>query len=159
MKYSNHTGRELELMLAGTKPLAKFYAEISELPEESFIPEEAFAAHVESGRFVRREMIVEGPFVESLGRPAKLKYVFFALATQAWRIDAMIVLQESFRKSNCWWNEALERIEGTLLGYTDEENDAWCKSSKLLQDLRTRSGEGHDAQQTAARDRVKKRGA
>jgi hypothetical protein len=57
---STHTGRELELMLAGDKPLAMFCAEISELPEELFIPEAAFAVHVKSGRFVRRELIVEG---------------------------------------------------------------------------------------------------
>jgi hypothetical protein len=98
--------------------------------------------------------------VEKLGRNELLKHVFFAQASEAWRIDAMIMLKESFRKSNCSWNEALERIEGTLLGYSEEEKDAWCKSSKLLQELRARSNErGSSAQQAAARDRVNKRGA
>ena len=41
-----HTGRELQLMLEGRKPLAMFYAGTDELPWEELIPEHAFAPHV-----------------------------------------------------------------------------------------------------------------
>ena len=121
-----HTGRELPLMLGGTKPLAMFYAEISELPNESLIPEQSFSPYVGTGQFVRGETTLQSGFAESLGRNAQIKYVFFAHAAETWRISAIILLKESFLKSRCQWNEALERIEGTLLGYSDEEISARC---------------------------------
>jgi hypothetical protein len=128
---ANHTGRELSLMLSGGKPLAMFHAEVSELPDEGFIPEEAFRPHVLTGRFVRDEAILESDYAESLGRTALIKYVLFAPIAEAWRIPAMRLLKESFRKSRCRWNDALERIEGTLLGYTDEEMTAWISQQTL----------------------------
>ncbi len=128
---ANHSGRELSLMLSGSKPLAMFYAELSELPDEDFIPEEAFRAHVLAGRFVREEFILEAGYAESLGRTALIKYVLFAQSSEAWRIPAMRLLKESFRKARCPWNDALERIEGTLLGYTDEEMTAWISHQTL----------------------------
>jgi len=44
LKAANHTNRELELMLAGKKPLAWFYDEISVLPHEKIIPEARFSS-------------------------------------------------------------------------------------------------------------------
>ena len=128
---ANHTGRELLLMLSGAKPLAMFYAEVSELPDEDFIPEEAFRPHIITGQFVREEFTLEGEYAESLGRAALIKYVLFAQSAEAWRLPAMRLLKESFRKSGCRWNEALERIEGTLLGYTDDEITAWINHQTL----------------------------
>ena len=113
---ANHTGRELALMLSGKKPLAMFYAEISELPDESLIPDGAFAPYVTSGQFVRGEITLESGYSVSLGRNAQIRYVFFAPAAEAWRITATSLLRESFAKSHCPWNEALERMEGRLLG-------------------------------------------
>ena len=122
---ANHTGRELGLMLRGRKPFAMFYAEVSELPDERFIPEAAFEPHVRSGLFTRDETIVEDARVHpKLGRKARCKYVFFASREEAWRIPAMTLLLHAREKGG--WNETCERIECTLLGYTDEETDAWC---------------------------------
>lgn len=129
---SNHTGRELSLMLAGRKPLAMFFVEISELPNEVLVPERAFAEHIESGRFVRGEITLESGYSITLGRNAHIRYVFYALSSEAWRIAAMSLLRESFAKSKCPWNESLERIEGTLLGYSDEEITARCIAMGLL---------------------------
>jgi hypothetical protein len=140
LKASNHTGRELALMLAGKKPLAMFYAEVSELPWEELIPEEAFSPYVQEGRFVRVETDYPGGYVEALGREARFRYVFFALAEEAWRIRAMMLLKQSFQESNCRWNEALERMECSLLGYSKEETDAWCEASPIL-----KSGNGPDS--------------
>ena len=82
---ANHTGRELALMRSGKKPLAMFYAEIAELPNEVLIPELAFAAHVATGEIVRAEITLESGYSALLGRNAHIRYVFFALAPQAWR--------------------------------------------------------------------------
>ena len=75
---TNHTNRELELMTTGQKPLAMFYAELSELPDERLIPEETFEPFVKSGQFVRYEAEVQSGFHEGLQRALTLKYVFFA---------------------------------------------------------------------------------
>jgi hypothetical protein len=99
---ANHTNRELELMLAGKKPLAMFYAEISELPDEELIPEQKFSPYVTSNRFVRSEIVFSGSFSSKLGRKMQIKYVFFALHTEAWRINAMLLLKEQHFKTNAW---------------------------------------------------------
>lgn len=135
---ANHTGRELSLMLSGRKPLAMFYAEISELPDEVLVPEQAFAEHVRAGTLVRAEITLESGYSSLLGRNARIRYVFFALAAEAWRIAAMSLLRESFAKSQCPWNESLERIEGTLLGYSDEEITERCIAMGLIRSETTR---------------------
>jgi hypothetical protein len=122
----NHTGRELPLMLESKKPLAMFYAEVSELPNDGLIPEQDFAPHVASGLFIRGETTVEAKYHLKLQRNVRIKYVFFALKAEDWRIEAMKLLLKESGKTG--WNETCERIEGSLLGYTDEENDAHCKS-------------------------------
>ena len=48
-----HTGRELELMLSGVKPLSMFYDDPNELPDERIIPELEFDTQVASGMFVK----------------------------------------------------------------------------------------------------------
>ena len=76
IKTANHTGRELELMLLGRKPLALFYEEIGFLPDEEIIPEVSFRPFVESGQFVRGEAMIEGDFHPKLGRNLVVHYVF-----------------------------------------------------------------------------------
>jgi hypothetical protein len=124
---ANHTGRELELMLAGKKPLAMFYADLGWLPDEEIIPEERFAPYVTTGEFVRSEIVYEDGYHPVWQRDIRTKYVFFALNAEAWRIPA-IILAKAVRKKVQSPNEALDRIEGALLGYTDEEVDAYCAS-------------------------------
>jgi hypothetical protein len=112
-------------MLEGRKPLAMFYAEVSELPDEELVPEERFTPFVNSGQFVRGEMIQEGQYHPRVGRNVRVKYIFFAHKAEAWRIEAMKLLRRASGKSG--WSETCERMEGSLLGYTDEENDAHCR--------------------------------
>jgi hypothetical protein len=123
---ANHTNRELELMTAGTKPLAMFYAEVSELPDERLVPERKFAQLVTSGQFVRGEVEIPGEFHEKLQRALRFKYVFFARTGEEWRIPAMEVLLRARVKGG--WNETCERVESALLGYTEAEIDAWCEA-------------------------------
>jgi hypothetical protein len=122
---ANHTGRELELMLAGKKPLAMFYAEVGELPHEELIPEEQFATYVSSGKFVRGETISEGAYHPIWKRNVKIKYVFFALKNEAWRIPAMMLVLTTQIKTAAP-DITIERLTGALLGYTEAEIEAWC---------------------------------
>lgn len=120
---SSHTGRELELMLSGRKPLARFSEVSSLLPWEEIIPEEAFAPHVQAGLIRREDIEVDAKDLS--GVPIKMKYVFYALQGHEWRIQLMIVLVRAL-SAGAGWNETCERVEGTLLGYTDDENDTHC---------------------------------
>lgn len=111
---ANHTHRELELMVAGRKPLAMFYAEVSELPDDRLIPESRFAPFVESGHFTRHETDIPGGFHSGLQRHLVIRHVFFAAKGEGWRIPAMeLLLRESIKGG---WNETCERVESSLLG-------------------------------------------
>lgn len=124
LSYELHTHNELALMLAGAKPLAMFYEDIALLPEEDFIPEEAFQSYVKSGRFIRAEEIFEGEYSERLKRNALIKYVLFAQPEEEWRINAMFLLIRELYITR-EWNETCERMQGYLLGYTKEQQDEW----------------------------------
>ena len=130
----NHTNRELELMLAGRKPLAIFFEEMSLLPDEEIIPEKRFLPYVANGTFTRGETVVSGPFSHKLNRNTQIKIVLFARAEEDWRINAMILLKQQHAKTMVW-NETCERIESALLGYSEEEIDAWCQKSFAKQAL------------------------
>lgn len=127
---ANHTNRELELMLGGKKPLSMFYAEVSELPDEQLVPEQRFAPYVAKGQFVRAEKVLPGPFSPKLGRETKLKFVLFATPNEQWRIPAMLMLKEQHAKTGAW-NDACERVECFLLGYSEEETNAWINRNSL----------------------------
>jgi hypothetical protein len=124
--YLVHTGYELFLMLEGVKPFAKFAVEYPAEPSE--FPEEAlFEPHVRSGKLIKRIMPDE-PFAKPIkalsGRIFEgLRQVFYARPGEEWRIDAhnLVVRQLAYGP----WNDTLERLEGSLLGYTDAENDWW----------------------------------
>jgi hypothetical protein len=113
-------------MLAGKKPLAMFCDEISVLPHEDIIPEGKFSPYLSNGLFVRGEETYTGEFHPGLNRRAQIKYVFFALAGEAWRIPAISLLLRVRYRMGSWHSEETERMESFLLGYTDEELDAWC---------------------------------
>ncbi|HMA16509.1 MAG TPA: hypothetical protein VKP12_17100, partial [Kiloniellaceae bacterium] len=65
-----HEGRELELMLAGTKPLAMFGDAVGSAQE---VPEDDFAPYVAEGRIVRREALYRP---RASGAPGR--FVYFA---------------------------------------------------------------------------------
>ena len=112
--YLLHTGVELELMLQGKKPLAAFCDALASSFDEAIIPEQAFAPHVDSGRFTKRVSIVGE-------QPNQLRRVLYALPREAWRIDAYLMMWNIAERSG--WNETLERMEGRLLGYEDWQCD------------------------------------
>lgn len=122
----SHDGRELELMLAGRKPLAVFHDTIFADAAEDEV-DRSFAGFVEQGRFVRHEdrdlwgdpQTVNGR--TALGARLRL----FALEDQKWRIDAYLLVAKAAKGQP--WSDALERLVGSLLGYTDEETQAWTE--------------------------------
>ena len=90
LPYKVHTNRELVMMLEGTKPLAVFSDSYpSTLPPFEVIPDDVFAPHVESGRFVSREVIVPP---KDPARDLPRRIVCYALPTERWRIDAYLLL-------------------------------------------------------------------
>jgi len=117
-----HTGRELELMLAGTKPLAMFYDDNGE-PDERVVPEQEFDAYVRSGLFVKGTRVFEAAIDPRTGRPVQVRYVLYALKAEAWRVNAMFLVKETLRKLRYRKgpDEAIERMTNNLLGYSDED--------------------------------------
>ena len=119
-KIGPHEGQELTLMLTKEKPLAMF-TEI--WPLESSIPEQEFSEHVKRGGIIMREV-----FEPALSPPrdapqAKVRRVLYALPTEAWRIDAMVMLCQVYHGRG--WDAGLERLTGRLLGYKDEDIEAF----------------------------------
>jgi len=112
-----HEDRELELMLAGTKPLAMFGDAVGSGYE---FPEADFAPYVADGTFVRREMIYR-PRRQSV----PVRYVYFARAGEAWRIDAMHKIHKGIFERGDGSSIETERRIGRLLGYAEPDIEVW----------------------------------
>jgi hypothetical protein len=125
LPYLVHTGRELELMLLGVKPLAVFYDSYPEEPCEEIIPENAFQPYVEAGSFEKREYIrfLDKPPPATHSHVKGNRYVIYSIPEERWRIDAYIEMKEQSRVLG--WSEEFERREGFLYGYEDWQTDAW----------------------------------
>ena len=127
LPYKIHTGRELALMLKGSKPLAYFSDTFPSASDVEVIPEKLFDPYVKQGRFVKRAHAISaddcGPELQRLGRGMRI--LMYALPNQRWRIDAMILLLHTAAK--CGWSEGFERIQGSLLGYEDLQNDIYIE--------------------------------
>ena len=114
-----HEGRELELMLAGKKPLAMFYEAVV-LPVSDFYPKEDFMPHVEAGTFIRRDEIYPSRHSDI---PAH--NVYYALAREAWRLEEIHQLQAGLFIDGKPWTAEDDRKIGQLLGYSESEIEAW----------------------------------
>lgn len=124
--YLVHTGYELLLMLDGVKPFAIFQVEFPAGPDD--FPQVAlFEPHVRSGLLVKRVMADEPfdtPIHAANGRTYDgMRKVFYARQGEEWRIDAHLLVWQQLAHGP--WNDTLERLEGSLLGYTDAQNDWW----------------------------------
>jgi len=109
-----HEGRELALMLAGTKPLAKFN---DDLPPEMEPPELSFDPHVDAGRFIKGEIVL--PFRRLPG--GTLRYYFYALPGEAWRMARMIEIMRALFIDRVPTTPELETEMGRLLGYDEAD--------------------------------------
>lgn len=118
--YQLHTNRELGMMLCGSKPLAVFSEVHGAFPEPVVRYLRLFDRHVETGRLVKRRHLEKARAPHS-GNTYELSVVLYAQPDEVWRIDAMIDL----RRNLGVWTAEHERTEGSLLGYTDWQNDRW----------------------------------
>jgi hypothetical protein len=121
--YQLHTNRELGMMLRREKPLAVFGDVDGAFPLLVLRYLRMFDRHVLFGTFAKREHR-ETIYVK--GTRHDLLVYLYALPEEAWRIDAMIELRH--RMSREPWTTEHERMEGMLLGYTDQQNDEWIAS-------------------------------
>lgn len=119
LPYRIHTNRELFLMLKGVKPLSIFVELLPSQQGLNLIPDQYFSSYVNEGLFCRREYWEQG----KAGQVARV--VYYAKPSEEWRIDAHILLRASAWKSG--WSECAERMEGSLLGYAEWENDAYIE--------------------------------
>ncbi len=113
-----HDDRELELMLAGKKPLALFYDTV---PECGVIPEREFAPHVDSGKMIKGERIFPSSEGSRTGSTPPVRVVFYALPEEVWRIDQAISLMEEVVFQRGRPHDEDDARLGRLLGYTGEE--------------------------------------
>jgi hypothetical protein len=119
LPYRVHTNSELELMLAGTKPMAMFG---HWLAEEDFHEEllRPFREHPRTRHFIYRRLcwIDERPAYRSIR-------TYVARPGEEWRIDAHIAMWTAVHYSG--WNDGFERLEGFLLGYEAWQNEAFIQ--------------------------------
>ena len=134
LPYQVHSNRELLLMLQNKKPLAVFSTNYPPESSEDTVPEPLFEPFVHSGRFVKRE-VVETP---SDADRQPIRRVFYALPGEEWRVDAYMLVMRTAQISG--WSEVLERMEGSLLGYSDEQNDHYLD---LMKRRPNRTGHSH----------------
>jgi hypothetical protein len=110
-------------MLAGSKPMSAFVDDHPALHGLYIIPERQFEPYVAAGRIAKREMIdppgEDAPVVR--GQRIGSRRVLYALPAEVWRIEAYLLLWRTAEKAG--WNEGFERMEGSLLGYEDWQND------------------------------------
>ena len=113
-------------MLAGKKPLAMFYDAI---PATFDLPEADFAPHVNTGRVVMREEVYTSPRTGNSAR-----YLYYALPSEAWRIDALHAMQCGFHAGRPA-TDADDIEIGRLLGYSESDIAAFIEWRR---DLRTK---------------------
>jgi hypothetical protein len=120
LPYKVHTGRELNLMLQGRKPLACFRVYTAEGTDDEAFAEKLFDKYAKEGVLIKHQYYSINPDRPDID---SMRTVLYALTKESWRINAFILMDELENKVK--WNDTLERMEGMLLGYTDWENDAY----------------------------------
>lgn len=112
-RISPHQGRELELMLKGEKPLAKFAADGGITPEE--LGDADFAPYVSSGQIRKFTFSQYNGLVE---------WRLYCLPGEEWRAKLSIMLIEKssdeYIRKNFTEND-LHRMDGNLLGYSQND--------------------------------------
>lgn len=114
-----HYGRELSLMLEGKKPLSAFSLYKDERGLVDF-GEHEFDKYVKDGNLVKKEKEIHSRHGYAV------VYVLYALPDQKWRLNAYLNLMH-FLQTRAWCSH-LEWLQGSLLGYSDAENDAHIRA-------------------------------
>ena len=115
-----HNDRELELMLAGTKPMAMFSDAVH---VSDYFPEADFAPHVKAGRIIRVEEIIPK-------EPYDMRYLFYALPGEEWRIEEALVMCRNLCAGTVKDHDADSARMGELLGYSAQDIDHFLSFSQ-----------------------------
>ncbi len=118
LPYVGHNGRELGLMLRGTKPLAYFLDTIDRESDIVIRYWRMFDRHVAAGRLIKREVFEVLSNLEH-------RRLLYALPGHEWRIDAMNSLMDELRTCSKAWSDDQERRSCELLGYEGWQIDHW----------------------------------
>ena len=104
-----HEGRELELLLAGQKPVARFL--FDGLSEEY---EDQFKEAVESGQILEFDFPAEEPHLHRR---------YYCLRGEEWRVKVMELVDhaDAGRAAVRLTEEDWHRLDGTLLGYAKDD--------------------------------------
>jgi len=119
-----HEGRELELMMAGTKPLSAFLEVVSQ--DVECFPEENFDALVAQGQLTKAVSITTKRVPD--GTEHQLRRVLYALPGEEWRIKALLLVQGLYDSLAPGWRPDLERVIGLLLGYDRQDIERFIAS-------------------------------
>ncbi len=115
-----HEGRELKLLLAGQKPLAKFRLDgLSEAYESQF-----------------REAVERGDILQ-FDFPAPERHLhrrYYCLRGEEWRVKVMELLERaaSERRATDFTEEDWHRLDGSLLGYEKADIERFIERLRSL---------------------------
>ena len=105
-----HEGSELELLLTGKKPLARFALE-HKTPELHAKTEAAFRRHVERGTLQRFQFKGED-----------FDRVYYCPPTEEWRVKLLELVDKALEVGvHSFTIYDLHRLDGTLLGYSKKD--------------------------------------
>jgi hypothetical protein len=120
-----HEGRELELMMAGLKPLSMFTSvvKMDEWPDEG-----AFDERVAGGQLTKE--VKTRTVTCRDGSTALFRLIMYAIPGEEWRIKAMSLVQDLYLILVPGFREDLERVIGLLLGYEREDIEYFVKTRR-----------------------------
>lgn len=127
--YLVHGGFELALMIDGRKPFTRMGPD--HYPPHRHWNEDRFDHYVEQG-LLHKEITLEKLDESIQARDGRvfegLRTAYYTLKGEEWRIQAWQLVAKAASKSG--WNDALEHLEGMLLGYEDWQNEWWAEKRR-----------------------------
>lgn len=106
-------------MIAGKKPLAVFAHERTPGFEKfDALARQDFGSYVAKGMLSERSETRQSTLPD--GSRVEIDYYFYTLPNEEWRVPAYCLLLDMLDKRG--WCSHLEWFQGTLLGYTEEQN-------------------------------------
>ncbi len=125
-----HEEKELELMLAGEKPLAMF----SDVVPASFDwGEDRFEPYVAEGQFIKMEFFLDKP-----EHNLTFRFVYFALPGEEWRIEKLHTINASIFIGTKEPVKEDDVETGRLLGYNEQEIQIFLNWSQQLKEKQER---------------------
>jgi hypothetical protein len=124
-----HVGHELELMLAGRKPLSMFTSVVGldEWPDEA-----VFDQAVADGRLTKAVQSRDLKCRD--GSVAEFRRIMYAIPGEEWRLKAMILVHDLYLSLAPGFRPDLDRFIGHLLGYDRDDIEEGVKKALMKPD-------------------------